>query len=161
MPECCCDVCQSCCGDAFPRTSLFLTFTMLNATARCACLDGLVIELEYQGVTQNELGECEVSWEGRAARPCPNGLEFNAIFFCRSSLDSGDSISELQVYLDTGPSTAQTDYIAGTFDYYDSSCDPFMYCIRSNAGFPFATDQECGDGSVDDDAPEFELCVTE
>lgn len=160
--QCCCDdVCASCCGGVYPTTSLFATFTLLNATPRCACLDGLSVELVFQGVIVNDLGECEVRWEGREARPCPNGLEFNIFFICRSSINGSAGSSELQIYLDSGPGTTQSDYINGTFDYYSSDCDPFEFCIRSNAGFPFELDQECGDGTVDDDAPQIEVCVTQ
>jgi hypothetical protein len=122
-----------------------------------------VIELVFQGVVRNSLGECEVRWEGREARPCPiTGLEFNPFFICRSSLDGSAGTSELQIYADAGVGTDQDDWMAGAFDYYSSDCDPFTYCMRSNAGFPFANDiQECGDGTVDDDAPQLELCVTQ
>lgn len=158
--KCCCgDICESCCNGEYPTSDLTLTFTLLNATPRCACLDGFTMTLTYLGVVRNELGECEVKWEGRANRPCPAANEFLATFICRSTLDSGDSISELQVSLDDGEGTPQTDYLNGAFDYYDSACDPFMYCIRSNGAFPAGT-QECGDGTVDDDAPQLELCVT-
>jgi hypothetical protein len=159
--KCCCETCATCCNGVYPETSLFATFTMLNSTPRCACMDGLVVELEFMGIIINELDECEVKWEGREARPCPNGLEFNVIFICRSNLNTGEGTSEIQIYVDTGPSTSQTDYINGTFDFYSADCDPFMFCIRSNGGFPFSAEQECGDGTVDDDAPLFEVCVTE
>lgn len=161
--ECTCVVeepCLSCCNGTYSTASRYLTFTLLNATPRCACLDGFVMELTYVGVIRNELGECEVRWEGRAARPCPAGLQFNAIFICRDSLDNTPPSSELEVYLDNGEGTAQTDFFQGAFDYYSSACDPFSYCVRSVNGNWLADVGECGDASVDETEPELELCVT-
>jgi len=154
--NCCCnDDCATCCSNTFPRASLFATFTLLNITPRCECLDGLVIELAYMGIIINDLDECEVKWEGTGARPCPEGLNFTLTFICRHDLNSGDGSSDFEILIDGN------DWIQGTFDFYSADCDPFSYCIRSNAGFPFETDQECGDGTVDDDAPQIEICLTE
>ena len=117
----------------------------------CACLDGLVIELAFLGIIQNDLGECEIKWEGTGAYPCPGNGTMTVTFICRHDLNSGDGSSDLEILL------GGSDWLLGEFAFYSSDCDPFSYCIRSE----FGSARDCGDASVDEDQPQIEICLTE
>ena len=148
--------CISCCGGNYPQTTLYATFTLLNVTPMCACLDGLVITLTYQGFITNDLDECEAFWSGRASTGCPLYAQLLVNFICAGSIDGVDG-ARLEISSDTGPGTPGSDFINGDFSYYFSDCDPFEYCIRSNPGWA----RDCGDASVDEDEPEIEVCISQ